>query len=90
MPLSVGTKLGPDEILAQIDEGGMGDVIKARDTRLDRIAAIKVLLADKVADSERRRRFIQEARAASALNRPNIFTIHNVGLEGGGLRVGGL
>jgi eukaryotic-like serine/threonine-protein kinase len=83
MPLPVGSKLGPYEILAKIGEGGMGEVYKARDTRLDRVVAIKVLPPEKTADPERKRRFIQEAKAASALNHPNIVTIHDIGSENG-------
>ena len=73
MPLLPGDKLGPYEILVQIGEGGMGDVYKARDTRLDRTVAIKV---SKEAFSER---FEREARAVAALNHPNICTLHDVG-----------
>jgi Tol biopolymer transport system component len=61
----------------------MGEVYKARDSRLDRFVAIKVLPSDKIADAERTRRFIQEARSASALNHPNIVTIYDVGSEHG-------
>src|SRR5229473_1314864 len=73
MPLSVGDKLGPYEILAPIGAGGMGDVYKARDTRLDRIVAIKV------SKTEFSERFEREARAVAALNHPNICTLHDVG-----------
>ena len=62
----------------RLGEGGMGVVYKARDMRLDRFVALKVLPADKVADPERKRRFVQEAKAASALNHPNIITIHDI------------
>src|ERR1700730_4703186 len=73
MPLSAGDKLGPYEILAPIDKGGMGEVYKARDTRLDRIVAIKV------SKTEFSERFEREARAVAALNHPNICTLHDVG-----------
>jgi len=71
-------QLGPFSLLEKIGEGGMGVVYKARDTRLDRIVAIKLLPESRVADPERRARFMQEARAASALNHPNIVTIHDI------------
>src|SRR5215471_5243979 len=83
MLLAAGAKLGPYEILAPLGTGGMGEVYKARDPRLDRLVAIKILLSDKLADSKRRNRFVQEAKAASALNHPNIITIHDIGNEGG-------
>jgi eukaryotic-like serine/threonine-protein kinase len=73
MPLSAGTKLGPYEILAPIGEGGMGEVYKARDTRLDRIVAIKVA-KDQFTD-----RFEREARLVAALNHPHICQLHDVG-----------
>jgi len=78
MALLPGTKLGPYEIQSLLGAGGMGEVYRARDTRLDRLVAIKVLLAEKVADPERRRRFVQEAKAASSLNHPNIITIYGI------------
>jgi Tol biopolymer transport system component/serine/threonine protein kinase len=79
MLLVAGAKLGPYEILAPLGMGGMGEVYKARDPRLDRLVAIKILLSDKLADAKRRQRFVQEAKAASALNHPNIITIHDIG-----------
>ena len=78
MTLTPGAKLGPYEILSPLGAGGMGEVYRARDPRLDRVVAIKVLPAKWMADEERRRRFVQEARAASALNHPNIVTIHEI------------
>ena len=83
MLLPAGTRLGPYEILAPIGAGGMGQVYKARDTRLDRMVAIKVLRADKVADAERKQRFRQEAKAASSLNHPNLITLYDIGSEDG-------
>ena len=74
-----GTRLGPYEIHGAIGVGGMGEVYRAHDTRLDRDVAIKVLPADWVSNGDRLRRFGQEARAAAALNHPNICTIHDVG-----------
>src|SRR5262245_29927848 len=71
------------EILEKLGEGGMGVVYKARDAHLGRLIAIKVLASDRVAQPDRKRRFIQEAKAASALNHPNIVTIHDIGSEGG-------
>ena len=73
MPLAIGERLGPYEIIEPIGAGGMGEVYKARDTRLDRIVAIKI-------SNERfTERFEQEARAVAALNHPNICTLHDVG-----------
>ena len=72
MRLAAGDRLGPYEVLAPLDAGGMGEVYRARDTRLGREVAIKVLPAERMADEGRKRRFVQEARAASALNHPNI------------------
>jgi serine/threonine protein kinase len=78
MPLSAGDKLGPHEILAPIGAGGMGEVYRARNTRLDRDVAIKVLPHDKLADADRKRRFLQEARAVSVLMYPNIVVLHDI------------
>jgi serine/threonine protein kinase len=71
------------QILDKLGEGGMGVVYKARDTHLDRFVALKVLPPEKVADPERKRRFVQEAKAASALNHPNIITIHDIAQQSG-------
>jgi serine/threonine protein kinase/Tol biopolymer transport system component len=79
----VGQKLGSYQIVSVLGAGGMGVVYQARDTRLKRSVAIKVLPNDRLSDPERKRRFIQEARAASALNHPNIITIHDIGNESG-------
>jgi predicted ATPase/serine/threonine protein kinase len=81
MTLAPGTKLGPFEIVARLGAGGMGEVYRARDSRLDRSVAIKILSAAFSADSDRLRRFEQEARSASALNHPNIVTIYELGQE---------
>jgi Tol biopolymer transport system component/tRNA A-37 threonylcarbamoyl transferase component Bud32 len=78
MSLLQGTRLGPYELLAPLGSGGMGEVYRARDTRLGREVAIKVLPAEKLSDPVRRARFVQEARAASALNHPHIVTIHEI------------
>ena len=79
MTLSAGTKLGPYEILSPIGAGGMGEVYRARDERLKREVAIKVLPTSFAADAERLRRFEQEAQAAGALNHPNITAVHDFG-----------
>lgn len=83
MPLPRGTRLGPYEILLPIGSGGMGEVYQARDTRLNRLAALKVLPAEKVVDSDRRARFVQEAQSASALNHPHIVTIYGIDRDAG-------
>ena len=74
----IGRTIGHFEILEKLGEGGMGVVYKARDTHLDRLVAIKILPPDKVADGDRRRRFAQEAKTASALNHPSIVTIYDI------------
>jgi eukaryotic-like serine/threonine-protein kinase len=78
-----GARLGPYEILALLGAGGMGEVYRARDTRLGRTVAIKVIRSDLAPDPDRIERFEREARSASALNHPNIVTIHDVGVEDG-------
>ncbi|HKB71649.1 MAG TPA: protein kinase [Thermoanaerobaculia bacterium] len=83
MSLAAGTKLGPYEILSPLGAGGMGEVYRARDTRLGREVAVKVLAAGTTDSAERTLRFEREARAASALNHPNIVTIHDIGEEKG-------
>jgi predicted unusual protein kinase regulating ubiquinone biosynthesis (AarF/ABC1/UbiB family) len=79
--LSSGQRIGPYEIQTKIGEGGMGQVYRARDARLGRAVAIKVLRADLTREADRLRRFRQEARAAPALNHPNILTIYEVDRE---------
>ncbi len=81
MPLSVGDKLGPYEILASTGAGGMGEVYKARDARLDRNVAVKILPPEMASDPDRRRRFEQEARSVAALNHPNIVAVYDVGAQ---------
>ena len=79
MALNAGTRLGPYEIVALIGAGGMGEVYRARDPRLDREVAIKVLTGAFSTEPEPLRRFEQEARAAAALNHPNILAVHDIG-----------
>ena len=79
----IGRTISHYEVIEKLGEGGMGVIYKARDAHLDRFVAIKVLPADKVADESRRRRFVQEAKAASALNHPNIITVHDISEDGG-------
>jgi len=83
MSLVAGTRLGPYEIQSAIGAGGMGEVYKAHDTRLDRTVAIKVLPTELSADPERRARFEREARAVAALNHPQICTLHDIGTHDG-------
>ena len=79
MTLPVGSRLGPYEILAPLGAGGMGEVYRARDARLGREVALKVLPAELSDNADRLSRFEQEARSASALNHPNIVTVHDIG-----------
>ncbi len=81
MPLQPGPRLGNYEVLSDLGSGGMGEVYKARDLKLGRDVAIKVLPQERVSDSDRLRRFEQEARAASALNHPNIASCPKTRME---------
>jgi serine/threonine protein kinase len=83
MGLSAGTRLGPYEITAPIGSGGMGEVYRARDTRLDRTVAVKILSSKLSDNAELKQRFEREARAISALQHPNICVLHDVGSERG-------
>ena len=83
MPLATGARLGPYEIVAPLGAGGMGEVYRAHDERLDREVAIKVLPSEVAHHIDRLRRFEQEARAAAALNHPNVIAVFDVGIEGG-------
>jgi serine/threonine protein kinase len=80
--LAAGSRIGPYEIVSLLDAGGMGEVYRARDTRLDRVVAIKVLPDGAIASPQTLERFQREAKAASALNHPNICTIYDVGPGG--------
>ena len=83
MALSSGTRLGPYEIVAPIGAGGMGEVYRAKDTRLDRTVAIKVLAAHLSSSPEQKQRFEREARSVSALNHAHICQLYDVGSQGG-------
>jgi serine/threonine protein kinase/Tol biopolymer transport system component len=83
MALANGTRLGPYEIVAPLGAGGMGEVYRARDTRLDRTVAIKILPPHFADDLNRRQRFEREAKVVSSLNHPNICTLHDVGQQDG-------
>src|SRR5512146_3222847 len=82
MEMTAGTRLGPYEIVGPLGAGGMGEVYRARDTRLGRDVAVKVLPQHQGADAELRARFEREARMVSSLNHPHICTLHDVGREG--------
>ena len=84
MGLASGTKLGPYEIQSPLGAGGMGEVYRARDTRLDRTVAIKILPSHLSGNPEAKQRFDREARAISSLNHPNICTLHDIGHHGSG------
>src|ERR1700742_4140642 len=83
MLLSPGDKLGPYEIVAPLGAGGMGEVYRARDTRLERTVAIKILPAHLSSDPDLHARFEQEAKAVSGLQHPNICVVHDVGSQDG-------
>src|SRR5262245_60533525 len=82
MSLAPGSRLGPYEILGQLGAGGMGEVYSARDTRLGRTVAIKILGAEYAARNDSHRRFETEARAIASVNHPNICALYDIGREG--------
>src|SRR5688500_201088 len=82
MALTPGMRLGPYEIVGAVGAGGMGEIYRARDTRLDRIVAVKVLSDALASDPQLRERFEREARAISALNHPHICALYDVGETG--------
>ena len=79
----IGQRLLHYEIIEVLGQGGMGTVYKARDTRLNRLVALKVFARDRVRDADKRQRFMQEAQAASSLNHPHIVTIYDIGQADG-------
>src|SRR5215470_15047958 len=83
MPLAPATRLGPYELLQPIGAGGMGEVYRARDTRLERAVAIKILPAHLSSDPIRKQRFEREAKTISSLNHPHICTLYDVGQHDG-------
>src|SRR5262245_31043181 len=83
MTLDPGARLGPYEVVTPLGAGGMGEVYRARDTRLDRTVAIKILPAALAGDPQLRERFDREARAISSLNHPHICTLYDVGHQDG-------
>jgi eukaryotic-like serine/threonine-protein kinase len=84
MPLPLGSQLGPYTITRPLGAGGMGEVYRARDSRLGRDVAVKVLPASSLADADRLQRFEHEARAAAALNHPNILALYDIGRSDAG------
>src|SRR5215467_14119670 len=83
MPLTCGTKLGPYEIQSPLGSGGMGEVYRAKDTRLERTVAIKILPPQFTADPVRKQRFDREAKTISSLNHPHICVLYDVGHQNG-------
>jgi eukaryotic-like serine/threonine-protein kinase len=83
MAVAADTQLGPYRILSPLGAGGMGEVYRARDTRLSRDVALKVLPAEFSGDAERLQCFEQEACAAGSLNHPNVLVVHGIGTRGG-------
>src|SRR5437879_6963332 len=83
MPLTAGTKLGPYEVIAPLGAGGMGEVYRATDTRLDRTVAIKIVPVHLSDNPEAKQRFEREARTISSLNHPHICVLHDVGSQNG-------
>lgn len=83
MDLPTGSRLGPYEIITRLGAGGMGEVFKARDTRLERIVALKILHRELATDAQLRLRFEREARSISQLNHPHICTLHDIGHQDG-------
>ena len=79
MSLAAGARLGPYEIVSPLGAGGMGEVFRAKDSRLNRTVAIKILSDESAADADRRERFEREAKAISALDHPNICALYDVG-----------
>src|SRR5260370_24451631 len=87
MGLTTGTRLGPYEVVSPLGAGGMGEVYRARDTRLDRLVAVKVLPPGFTEDADRVRRFEQQARAAGSLHHSNIVAVYDLGRHDGTLYV---
>src|SRR5690242_20595144 len=83
MALASGTKLGPYEIIEPLGAGGMGEVYRARDTRLDRTVAVKILPSHLSSNSEAKQRFDREARTISSLSHPNVCQLYDVGSQDG-------